>query len=166
MKTLTLLRHAKSSWKDTSLKDFDRPLNKRGKKQSAAMGDLLASLHWSPDILVASPAVRTYNTARCVGAHLSLKTSALTTDKTLYNADWSQLFECICRTPDHIDHLMICAHNPGLTDVINRLSDSHITNLPTCGLAAIRFSVKSWSGLDQVQGTLSLLLTPKGLNFR
>lgn len=166
MKTLSLLRHAKSSWKDSSLDDFDRPLNKRGRRQSAALGDLLAGLHWSPDLLLVSPAVRTYDTARCIGAHLSLKSAALRTDKTLYEADWSHLFERIRATDDKIDHLMLCAHNPGLTDLINRISDSQVANLPTCGLAVLRLNVKSWSELGQSPGALSLLLTPKGLNFR
>jgi len=135
-KTLYLLRHAKSSWKDLTLDDFDRPLNKRGKHDAPFMAEKFFKTDPVLDLIVSSPAKRAEDTARIFATKLH---SGLALDTRLYDADISTMHMIIQDSFLHHDSIMIVGHNPELTLLNDHLSDKEIFNIPTCGVVAIEF---------------------------
>ncbi len=135
-KTLYLLRHAKSSWNDLALNDFDRPLNKRGKHDAPMMAEKFAEKNPDLDIIISSPAKRAQETAKIFAGTLN---TALVLDTRLYDAEIPDMLHIIQDTFLHHDAMMLVAHNPELTLLNDLLSDKKISNIPTCGLVAIEF---------------------------
>lgn len=135
-KTLYIARHAKSSWDDASLSDFERPLNKRGKKDAPFMAKLLKEKGIKPDLILSSPAKRAKTTAKHYHEELGSK---LKFDERIYEASLMSLIYLAQETFEHVDSLMIVGHNPGLTMLNDRLSDKSIYNIPTCAVVAIEF---------------------------
>ena len=170
MKKLLLLRHAKSSWDDESLADFDRPLAPRGREAAPRMGRELARRGWLPEAVLVSPAMRTRQTWKLVAAELGTK-PAVKFPTSLYEASAEALLEEIRLTPDGTEVLMLVGHNPGLEDLAKALagedSDSDALKrmgekFPTAGLA--RFKVDGpWAELDAGAARLSHFLRPKYL---
>lgn len=154
MRTLTLIRHAKSSWKDSTLNDFDRPLNKRGTHDAPLMGRLLHQQGIAFDLLVTSPALRALTTARLIAEALGYPERNLNIQPELYDADIKQLLAVIHRLPDQASAVGLVAHNPGLTGLCNYLSGENIENLPTCALASISFDLDSWEAVWRDSGRL------------
>ena len=152
MKTLYIIRHAKSSWDDPYLDDFDRPLNGRGKRNVPDMGQRLAKLAVKPDLLLSSPAKRAISTARGIAEALGYSESEIVQDRELYHASSSSITEIISHTDVQVDTLMIFGHNPGFTSLIGNLSGFNLYNLPTCGICGIQFPINSWKGIGTVQG--------------
>ncbi|RPI65636.1 MAG: histidine phosphatase family protein [Ignavibacteriales bacterium] len=144
MKTLILVRHAKSSWKDETLSDFDRPLSKRGKKDAPFMGKLLKKNGIKPDLVVASSAIRALETAEVICKEMDFPKEKLIYDKKLYAAGDDDIIRVINSVNDSVENLMIIAHNPGLTDLANMLSDKFIDNIPTAGVVELKFD-ESWA---------------------
>lgn len=151
MKTLFIVRHAKSSWKNHSLSDFDRPLNKRGKRDVPDMGARLKNQTILPDLLISSPAKRAYATAKGIARQIGYPIKNIIKSEALYHADRKDIITLIADTDDCHDSLMIFGHNPGFTYSINDLSDFYIDNLPTCGVFAIQFHIESWKALPPIQ---------------
>lgn len=143
MKRLTLVRHAKSDW-NTGMPDFDRPLNARGEQAAPFMAARLAQFYPKPDRLVSSPAVRALRTATLIAHGIDIDASTIITLDTLYNASVKQLLAAIQATDDAIEHLMVVAHNPGLTDLANQLTDSQIDNLSTCAVLGADLEIEHW----------------------
>ncbi len=136
-KKLYLVRHAKSSWKDFSIKDFDRPLNKRGKNDAPIMAKLIAKMGVSPDIILSSPAKRAKCTAEYFSEELGKK---LHFEESIYEASPSQLFALIKEVFKDHDKVMVVGHNPSLTALSNKLlCDQKIENIPTTGIIALDF---------------------------
>jgi phosphohistidine phosphatase len=154
MRTLTLIRHAKSSWKDSTLNDFDRPLNKRGTHDAPLMGRLLREQGIAFDLLVTSPALRALTTARLIAEALDYPERDLSVQPELYDADIKQLLAVIHRLPDQATTVGLVAHNPGLTGLCNYLSGENIENLPTCAVAAIAFDLDNWQAVWRNSGRL------------
>jgi phosphohistidine phosphatase len=154
MRTLTLIRHAKSSWKDGSLSDFDRPLNKRGEHNAPMMGRLLKSLGTQFDLMVSSPALRALTTARLIAAELGHPGESLLSDPRIYEAGIEDLLEVVHSLPDDRENVALVGHNPGLTMFCNHLSGENIENLPTCAVAGIAFELDSWEAIDRDSGRL------------
>jgi phosphohistidine phosphatase len=154
MRTLTLIRHAKSSWKDSTLNDFDRPLNKRGTHDAPLMGRLLRQQGIAFDLLVTSPALRALTTARLIAEALGYPERDLSVQPELYDADIKQLLAVIRRLPDQATTVGLVAHNPGLTGLCNYLSGENIENLPTCAVAAIAFDLDNWQAVRRNSGRL------------
>ena len=166
MKTLTLIRHAKSSWKEPDLSDEDRPLSKKGKRDAPAIGELLAQLGMLPDLFLVSPAKRTQATASAIARQLHLDERRRVLEPAIYEADWQDLLKLVCRLGSKVDDLWLCGHNPGLLDLINQLTETHLDNLPSGSVARLRFSISNWEDVSSNKGRLMLLLTPKGLGWR
>jgi len=143
MKTLYLVRHAKSSWKDVSLDDFDRPLNKRGKRDAPFMAELFAKMKEKPELIISSPALRAYTTAKIFAETLKMS-SGVIKEPGLYLADRNTITEIIKKTDPGIKSLMVFAHNPGITDVSDFLSGTEIQNIPTTGIVKLKLLVDSW----------------------
>jgi len=136
IKTLYIARHAKSSWKDMSLSDFERPLNKRGKRDAPFMAELLKEKGISPDLILSSPAKRAKKTAKQYSKTLG---SELRFDESIYEASTRSLFNLLQEAFQDVDSVMIVGHNPEFTALNDMLSDKDIYNIPTSGVVAIIF---------------------------
>ena len=142
MKTITLFRHAKSSWKDTSLSDHDRPLNKRGKKDAPFMAQQLEMLVGIPDLLVVSSALRTQETAQYLIKEF--KTPRLKTEKSLYLAPPSAYLSLKSKLADEVDHVVFVGHNPGISSLATHWYGKPI-ELSTAAFISFRFDAHKWS---------------------
>ena len=164
MKTLYLVRHAKSSWDDLDLTDIERPLNERGKKDVPRMGKRLKEKKIFPDIMLSSPATRALETCKVIAKTLGFAEGKIKTDKRLYHADEDQLLKIIQGIKDQNDDeelVMIFGHNPGLTVFANLLLKEHIENIPTCGVVGSVVSVKSWKETKFGSGEMKFFDFPK-----
>jgi len=162
MKTLYLIRHAKSSWEDPFMDDFDRPLNKRGKSDAPRMGKRLKERDIHPDLLLSSPAERALSTCFIIAEKIGYASQKIHTDKKLYHADDDQLLSVVHRLNDANDEVMIFTHNPALTDFVNRLSKEPVAdNIPTCGVVALKFPVESWKAVKWGKGKVDFFDFPK-----
>jgi phosphohistidine phosphatase len=148
LKILILVRHAKSSWKDASLADRDRPLNKRGKRDAPEMGRRLAARGAAPDLIVSSPAARALATARIIAEAVGYPVDAIREDERLYLASPAELLEAIRDLDDGYDRVFLFGHNPGLTELVNELSEPAVDNVPTCGLVELRLAAERWADLS------------------
>jgi len=160
-RTLYLLRHAKSSWKDASVRDFDRPLKGRGRDAAKQIGKRLADEKLQPELVVCSPAVRTRETADIVLKHAHLKVDP-TFDERIYEASLRDLLQVVGDIPDDKQVAMMIGHNPGFEELVAFLSGEH-RRMPTCALAKIRLDVASWKDVRAGEGTLEWFVTPKEL---
>ena len=149
MKTLFLIRHAKSSWDDPALADKDRPLNDRGKRDAPKVGERLAKAGAKPDLILSSPAKRALTTAKIIARKLGYKRKNIVVDDRLYAVESEVLLDVIRRLDDEADCVMLFGHDPELTELAHRLS-SKISHLPTCAVAEFTFDVKSWKRIGEV----------------
>ncbi|MEX2491133.1 MAG: histidine phosphatase family protein [Nitrospirales bacterium] len=154
MKTLYLSRHAKSSWNNSNLSDHARPLNDRGERDAPQMGKRLRKRKPQPTIIIASSAVRAETTATLLAEAIGYPVSDITIDERLYGAEVKDVVSIIGELDNAIDCAMLVGHNPTFTDLINALSGSQIENVPTCGIAVLKFPTKTWSKIGEVQGEL------------
>jgi phosphohistidine phosphatase len=162
MKTLYLVRHAKSSWDDPWQKDFDRPLNKRGRKDAPRMGKRLAEKDLHPDLLLSSPAERAVSTCVIIAERMGYSLRQVDTDERLYHAHEDQILGIVRDLNDAHNEVMIFAHNPGLTDFANRASHELVTdNIPTCGIVALKFPVQFWKEVTWGKGEVVFFDFPK-----
>jgi phosphohistidine phosphatase len=160
-RTLYLLRHAKSSWKDASMRDFDRPLKGRGRETAEQIGKRLASEKPQPVLVVCSPAVRTRETAEIVLKYSNIKAD-VTFERRIYEASLRDLLQVVAGIPDDKEVAMMIGHNPGFEELVAYLSGEH-RRMPTCALAKIRLDVGSWKDIKPGEGTLASFITPKEL---
>ena len=162
MKELILVRHAKSSWKDSSLGDRERPLNNRGERDAPEMGARLARRKQRPDLMVSSPAVRALETARIIAGKLGYPRKDIEVEERLYGAGLAELLDAIRNTDDSVAMLVLFGHNPGLTELANHLGPRLIPNLPTCGVLHLEFEADTWSVVGHARGNEVLFDYPKG----
>jgi len=145
MKHLLLVRHAKSSWDDFSVKDFDRPLNERGKKDAPLMAKRLLKRDIMIDVFISSPAKRARKTAEAfVKEYKSNKDHLIFLDD-LYLAGPSAFADIIKNTNDRYDTIAIFSHNEGITQFANSLTDTRTDNIPTSGIFAVKVKSNHWS---------------------
>jgi len=145
MKTLLLLRHAKSSWKQLELADHDRPLNKRGKQTAPRMGTLLEAEDLIPDLIICSTAVRTHTTAVLV-AKACAYTGKIKKTRKLYLADPQDYVEVLRQVDDNYAFVLVVGHNPGLEGLITAFTDEAIA-MSTAALAYLKPSIKLWGDI-------------------
>lgn len=161
MLNLTLIRHAKSSWTDATLKDFQRPLNKRGRHNAPLMGSIIQRSGLSFDRIVSSPADRAITTARLIAAELGYPEQQIQALDELYDASAGQLLRCVQSLDDSWRSVALVAHNPGLTQLCDDLSGAGIDNLPTCAVAVIEFDLDSWQAVHPDLGRLTRFEYPR-----
>ncbi len=154
MKTLYLVRHAKSSWKDVNLPDHDRPLNKRGEQDAPQMGRRLGRRRPKPEVIISSPAVRAKRTAKILATKIGHPKSDILVDELIYTAGPEDLVSVIRGLDNAVDCVMLVGHNPALTQLVNSLAQCDIANMPTCGLAVLGFRMDSWADIDNVRAEL------------
>jgi phosphohistidine phosphatase len=153
MKTLLLVRHAKSDWDDPSLKDFDRPLNDRGKRDAPMMAQRLIDRKVKIDAFIASPAKRARKTAEAfVKEYKKDKDDILFIDK-LYLAEPSAFLEVIREADKEYDTIAVFSHNPGITEFANTLTPGQVRtdNIPTCGVFAVKADTKKWKDFEEAK---------------
>jgi phosphohistidine phosphatase len=141
-RTLLVLRHAKSSWKEAGLSDHDRPLNNRGKRDAPRVGRLLDDEDLVPDAIVASTATRAHATAHAVAEHCTFD-GAIVTTPDLYHAHAEAITLVVRDLPDHAGRAMIVGHNPGLEEFVVALTGASV-EMPTSALAHVDFEIESW----------------------
>ncbi len=160
MKTLFLIRHAKSSRDDPALPDKERPLNDRGMRDAPRMGERLAKQDVKPDLILSSTALRAFATAEIIAKKLDYKVKDIVVDERLYAAAPDDLLEVIHELGDKPQRVMLFGHNPELTELAHRLS-SKITDMPTCAVAEFSFDTKSWSNVGKQEPAKVTLHRPK-----
>ena len=141
-KILYLVRHAKSSWKDATLGDMDRPLNKRGRRNSPDMGKRMLAQGHKPDLFISSPARRALSTARNLAQELGIDESEIVTDESLYISGAEGMQDVLERVHDRHRKVMMIGHNPDITFLMNRLGNTNIINMPTCAIAIMIKSMR------------------------
>jgi len=161
MKTLFLVRHAKSDWNDYEFNDFERPLNQKGLRNAPMMAQRLKLLNITPEKILASPALRAINTAQIFAEFLDFPTQKISKVPDLYQADQKTFLKIINELPNEAQTVMIFGHNPTITDMIDYLADHKISKLPTTGIAMIAFDLEDWKLVSRNTGELKMLDYPK-----
>ena len=162
MKTIVLVRHAKSSWKDSSLDDFDRPLNKRGKRNAPFMGKKLKERQIMPDLILSSPAKRARKTAAAVAKAIGYPKKKIKYRDDMYHPSARYLLEMVRNQDDKNETIMLFGHNPDFNDFADMLLEHNpIYNIPTTGIYCIRFDVDNWKKLREGKGESVFFDYPK-----
>ena len=161
MKTLTIVRHAKSSWADTSLRDHERPLNKRGFRDAPEMGRRIGEHGIRPSLIVSSPAVRAWSTAKAVAKAINYPYEFLEKEPDLYHASVERILDVICAQDERCNNLMLVGHNPGFTDFANFLVPGLTHNLPTAGVVSVELETDDWRLYDRPSTKLLVHDWPK-----
>lgn len=161
MKTLTLLRHAKSSWDSPSLADSERPLNARGEEDAPVMATRLIDAGIRPSLIISSPALRAWTTARVIARELKYPLEFLQREKQLYLASHDNILEIVSHQDEGFNHMMVVGHNPGLTELANYLIPGLTGNLPTCGVVSVQIESETWELRQDASRKLILYDYPK-----
>ncbi len=162
MKTLYLIRHAKSSWADTALKDFDRVLNERGESDAPNMAKHIKNKVKSPDIFISSPAKRAKKTCKIFANEFNFNTDKIIYIDELYLASPQQIFNTILNIDESFESAAIFGHNPGITEIANALLENvSIDNIPTCGVFAITADCDKWKDFGNCKRDLLFFDYPR-----
>jgi len=162
-RSVTLIRHAKSSWDNPLLRDFERPLNKRGRKDAPAVGAALASAGIVFDKVLCSDARRARQTLDLIRSNLNIKQKVIDYKHELYGAGANVMLSMIISQPAQVHHLALLGHNPGMEDLANRLAESSTGKMSTGCVIQLLFDCKSWAGLVSSTGRAGLLIRPRDL---
>ena len=162
MKTLFLVRHAKSSWDDIALSDFERPLNERGKNDAPKMGKRLRKKNVKIDAFISSPAKRAKKTAEYFIKEFDRDTDEIILVSALYDAGTNNFSETIKDIDDKYKSAAIFSHNPGITDFANQLIDkANVDNMPTCSVFAVKADVEKWKDFSKAKKEFLFFDYPK-----
>jgi len=161
MRILYLLRHAKSSWADATLRDFDRPLKKRGREAAERVGQRMASENLSNPLIICSPAVRTRETAEIVLTSANLHVEPRF-DERIYEASLRELVQIVTEIADDRDVVIMIGHNPGFEELLSFLTGEY-RRMPTCALAKVGIGDVSWKDVRAGEGSLEWFIAPKEL---
>ena len=161
MKTLTLLRHAKSSWKDAGLIDHDRPLNKRGQHDVPVMAERIQQAGIRPSLILSSTAVRAWTTAKGIANEISYPVEFLQREQRLYHAGVRRIIEVLAEQDVGFNSIMIVGHNPGFTDFANYLLPGLTHNIPTCGVVSVTLDSDDWNFKKHENAELAVYDYPK-----
>lgn len=161
-KRLTLIRHAKSSWNNANLSDFDRPLNQRGQNDAPKMGQIIQRELPKIDYVLCSTSQRTRETLLLLNKALNLDQSKIGLQDALYHPSTKVIKNFIFRLPKNLDHVALISHNPATTELANQLqNEHHFDNVPTCGVVHIQFDIVSWEEILSAKGQLIHVVFPK-----
>ncbi len=149
MKKLYLVRHAKSSWKHEGLKDMDRPLHGRGVNDAHSGSQWLSEQGEIPNHIVSSPATRALHTALIFAKNFDITIKEVEVNNEIYHSGTNELLKVVSKFDDKYESVMLFGHNPTITDFVNRCIDHRIDNVPTTGIACLKFNVGSWKDIDK-----------------
>lgn len=162
MKTLYFLRHAKTEAKVPGQEDFDRSLNGQGKNDAMLMSKILAKRMVHPiDQLITSPSKRTLGTLGYFAQELGIDNTSIIQEPKLYNATKEEMLESLWGLDDQLSTIMLIGHNPGISDIVDHLSNSAVDPLPTAGIACMEFEVEAWNEIGSKAGKLLYQDHPK-----
>ena len=161
MKTLYILRHAKSSWDDSSLSDFERPLNERGFKAAPLMGEMMRKNGFVPEIIVCSTAKRAEQTAKLVKESAEFE-AEINFEAAIYEASPMTLLHIVSEIDDEFNSALIVGHNPGFENLVRILTEKSET-MPTAALAVVDLEIESWNETNAERGNLREFVRPKDL---
>jgi phosphohistidine phosphatase len=167
MKTLLLMRHAKSSWKESNIPDHDRPLNRRGKHDAPLMGKLLRDQKMNLDLIISSTALRAETTANLIAKAVKYKVEIIL-DKSIYNAGPTDLLTILSNCSDEYNSILLVGHNPTVEETVQMLTNSPEITMATCAIAHLTLSIDTWIVLREKQTFSSKLenfWTPKELFY-
>lgn len=160
MKTLLILRHAKSSWKDPELADYDRPLNKRGKQDAPLMGQLIREQGLTPEFILSSSAKRACQTAEAAAEECGFD-GEVYLSRDLYSFDPEPYLAALADLPDEYECVMVVGHNPAMEELLEELTGEY-QRLPTAALVEVHLPIEYWGGIGNwVEGKLVNLWRPK-----
>ncbi len=163
MKTIFFIRHAKSSWDDPTLRDIDRPLNKRGKHDAPVMAKLLREQGIMPDRIISSPAKRALSTAEVFAAEMGIED--IFVEPLIYESMPDDLLKVIRQLDDTLDVVFVFGHNPTLYDLAGIFSDMELDNIPTCGIFEVQAAIQSWGDFSVRTGRMTRHYFPKQLKY-
>lgn len=162
MKNVFFVRHAKSSWADIDLKDHDRPLNSRGKKDAPQMAAFLIKEGIKVDGILTSSAKRAQQTAKVFAEAYGLSKNEVIKEKKLYHAGPKTIERCVRTLPDKWKNVLVFGHNPGYTEVANNLkNDDYVGNVPTCGVIGSKSDAKKWEKWKMSDARRTAVYSPK-----
>ena len=145
IKTLLLIRHAKSSWDNIAVSDFDRTLNDRGKKDAPVMAKRLTNKNIPIDAIISSPAKRAKKTATYFAEEYEIDESQIIYRPELYAAPLMAFYNVVKQIDNSLNHVAIFSHNPGITEFANSLTGFRVDNMPTCSIFGIKIAIKNWN---------------------
>jgi phosphohistidine phosphatase len=161
MKTVYIVRHAKSSWKEIDLTDEQRPLLEKGKKRTKKVIDFLHEKNIRVDYIISSHAVRALETAKILAHALNYPIDNIKIDRHIYFTNGERLFDQFFDLSDKLNSVMIVGHNPAFTDFVNHFLDPMIENLPTSGIVSISFKTDRWEEIPTAKFKVNFTVYPK-----
>jgi phosphohistidine phosphatase len=161
MKTLILIRHAKSSWANPDQTDFERPLNERGRRDAPEMAKRLLKKNFSIDQIIYSTAARTTETMQTFQRMLNIDSKNCLPKDDLYHAPPCILAETIAQLDENINTVVIIGHNPGITEFANSLTNVRTDNMPTCSIFTVQSECLSWKNFQSVKKEFLFFDYPK-----
>ena len=165
LKTLFIIRHAKSSWANIGARDFDRVLDLRGHNDGPRMAKMLKKEGIHPDLIVSSPAMRARTTAAYFSKEFGIDEQHVDYQQDIYEAMESDIFKIVRDLPNDAKVVLLFGHNPTLTYFTNRFNEHPIDNLPTCGIIRIDVSVEDWSKFNEKTAKVTGMWYPKMKNI-
>jgi phosphohistidine phosphatase len=161
MKTIYLVRHAKSDWENTKLLDIERPLNERGYSNANSMSLLFKEKRDNPGIIISSPAIRAFSTASIFAKNLNYDSNNILIKKELYESSVKDYLSVVTTMDEQFKSLMLFAHNPTISSFADSLCNALPMEMSTCTIVGIRFDCKKWSDIKTAKGELFLFEYPK-----
>ncbi len=163
MKKLLVIRHAKSAWPTGDVKDFDRPLNDRGREDAPAMAKRLIKIHAVPDLLISSPAKRAGSTAKLFGGEWGFKPEEILYKEELYHAEAAIFYQVISGIDSLYNTIAVFSHNPGITEFVNQLAPTAIRldNMPTSAVFGVQVESNTWADFKTASKKFWFLDYPK-----
>ncbi len=161
MKTIVLVRHAKSSWDNPDWSDFERPLNKRGNRDAPFMAEVIRSKGIVPDFILSSPAVRAKSTALYFAQQLDYDSKNIKFDLGVYEKGMAYVKKILSTFDDNHNIALLFGHNPDITSLSSYFTGEYFDNVPTCGVVCIDFEIDTWAKITNENGKLRFFLFPK-----
>ncbi len=163
MKTLYIVRHAKSSWDHPGLEDYQRPLLEKGKKRTKYINDYLIQNNTQIDLIMSSHAVRARETANIIANALNYPVNEIVISKNIYHGNTDSLFNLFFDLDNKLSSLMIVGHNPTFTYFANYFLDDSIDNFPTSGIVCIEFDTDNWEEIPNAGKKTKFVISPKSV---
>jgi phosphohistidine phosphatase len=163
VKTLYIVRHAKSGEKQSGKQDIDRNLSDRGKSDGEKMGEHLRSLGIHPEAFISSPATRAMQTTQILTASMGIRDASIQIEDELYHGNFASMYSFVKNLDDELTTVMIFGHNPYFSSMADFFANTRIDNLPTLGVVGLEFTVQSWSEVENQAGSVVLYEYPKKL---
>ncbi len=163
MKTLYLMRHAKASWEEPGVSDSDRPLLPGGIKKTKLIVDFLLSRETAIDLMVSSPAVRAFETAKIMATGLNYPVNKIRTDRKIYDEYYDRILDIIYGTSNDVNSMMIFGHNPTITNLANLFLHPGIEAMPTSCVVCLSFPTDKWEEIPASEAIPEFVVSPKSL---